>query len=174
MFPRCDVHSVCARALHVEGAHVHWYGKQPRPGRKLGHITVTAPSRALLLQRCRTIEGGGPSAEGCSAPEDDTSAAHSLGSVPVVSVVMGSDSDLPTVRDGLRVLRDFGVPFEVSIVSAHRTPERMVEFGRGAHRRGIKVRAQPPPLPSSHAHQLHRSSSQQQEEPLICQAWSLL
>lgn len=52
---------------------------------------------------------------------------------------MGSDSDLPVMRQAADVLKELGVPFELTIVSAHRTPERMFEFARKAHERGIKA-----------------------------------
>lgn len=57
----------------------------------------------------------------------------------LVSIVMGSDSDLPVMRHAADILEEFGVPVEVAIVSAHRTPERMFEFASQAHTRGIKV-----------------------------------
>ena len=52
---------------------------------------------------------------------------------------MGSDSDLPTMEKAIVVCEDFNVSYEVAIVSAHRTPERMVDYARNAHNRGIKV-----------------------------------
>ena len=52
---------------------------------------------------------------------------------------MGSDSDLPTMEKAIAVCEDFNVPHEVEIISAHRTPERMVDYARNAHQRGIKV-----------------------------------
>ena len=58
---------------------------------------------------------------------------------PIVSIVMGSDSDLPIMKQAAEVLSTFDISFEMTIVSAHRTPERMVDFARQAHRRGIKV-----------------------------------
>lgn len=58
---------------------------------------------------------------------------------PSVGIIMGSDSDLPTMRDAIAVCEEFGVAYEVAIVSAHRTPERMVEYAKSAHERGIKV-----------------------------------
>lgn len=57
----------------------------------------------------------------------------------MISIIMGSDSDLPVMRQAADVLREFGVPFEVTIVSAHRTPERMFEFAQNAHLRGVKA-----------------------------------
>jgi 5-(carboxyamino)imidazole ribonucleotide mutase len=57
----------------------------------------------------------------------------------MVSIIMGSDSDLPVMQQAAAVLEVLGVAHEVSVVSAHRTPERMFEFARTAHSRGIKV-----------------------------------
>ncbi len=58
---------------------------------------------------------------------------------PRASIVMGSDSDWPTMEPAAAVLQEFGVGFEADVVSAHRMPEQMVEFGRAAHERGIQV-----------------------------------
>ncbi len=52
---------------------------------------------------------------------------------------MGSDSDLPVMREAADILSEFSIPFEISIVSAHRTPDRMLAFAKEAHKRGIKV-----------------------------------
>lgn len=57
----------------------------------------------------------------------------------MVSIIMGSDSDLPVMQKAADVLSELQVPFEMTIVSAHRTPERMFEFARTAHERGIRV-----------------------------------
>jgi 5-(carboxyamino)imidazole ribonucleotide mutase len=57
----------------------------------------------------------------------------------LVSIIMGSDSDLPIMKDASIVLESFGVPYELSIVSAHRTPQRMFDFARSAHSRGVRV-----------------------------------
>ena len=56
-----------------------------------------------------------------------------------VSIVMGSDSDLPIMREAALMLESFGVDYELDIVSAHRTPEKLVDFSQNAHTRGIKV-----------------------------------
>lgn len=58
---------------------------------------------------------------------------------PLIGIIMGSDSDLPTMQGAIAVCEEFGVGCEVAIVSAHRTPERMVEYAQQAHQRGIKV-----------------------------------
>jgi len=60
-------------------------------------------------------------------------------SKPVVSIVMGSDSDLEIMRAAVQALEEFGIAFEVDILSAHRSPERTREFARGAAARGIRV-----------------------------------
>lgn len=57
---------------------------------------------------------------------------------PIVAIVMGSDSDWSVMKDAADVLSEFGVPHEVEVVSAHRTPERMIEFGKQAASRGIR------------------------------------
>ena len=58
---------------------------------------------------------------------------------PHVGIIMGSDSDWPTVEPAARVLADFGIPFEVGVVSAHRTPEKMLAYAKEAHTRGLKA-----------------------------------
>jgi 5-(carboxyamino)imidazole ribonucleotide mutase len=60
-------------------------------------------------------------------------------SSPLIGIIMGSDSDLPTMQAAIAVCEEFGVPCEVAIVSAHRTPERMVDYAQQAHLRGLKV-----------------------------------
>lgn len=60
-------------------------------------------------------------------------------SSPLVSIIMGSDSDLPIMQAAADMLAFFAIPYEMTIVSAHRTPERMFDFAKNAHRRGIKV-----------------------------------
>ena len=57
----------------------------------------------------------------------------------MISIIMGSDSDLPIIRQAADVLEELGLAFELTIVSAHRTPERMFQFAQGAHERGIQV-----------------------------------
>ena len=56
-----------------------------------------------------------------------------------VGVIMGSDSDWPVMRAAAQALDEFGVPHEVSVVSAHRTPDRMLDYARGAAGRGLKA-----------------------------------
>ena len=58
---------------------------------------------------------------------------------PLVSIIMGSDSDWPTMRAAAEILDELEIPFEADVVSAHRTPDKMVRFGRAAAGRGIRV-----------------------------------
>lgn len=58
---------------------------------------------------------------------------------PTVSIIMGSDSDLPVMQDAAKILEEFGIEHEVTIVSAHRTPDRLYEFAKSAMQNGLKV-----------------------------------
>ena len=58
---------------------------------------------------------------------------------PRIGIIMGSDSDLPTMQSAVEVCREFGVPHEVRVVSAHRTPRDMADYADNAHRRGLRV-----------------------------------
>jgi 5-(carboxyamino)imidazole ribonucleotide mutase len=58
---------------------------------------------------------------------------------PVVSIIMGSTSDMPVMEKAAQVLNEFRIPFEINALSAHRTPEEVEKFARGAAERGIKV-----------------------------------
>jgi phosphoribosylaminoimidazole carboxylase PurE protein len=58
---------------------------------------------------------------------------------PVVGILMGSDSDLPVMQESAAMLREFGIEYEMSIASAHRTPKKVLEYGMTAEKRGIKV-----------------------------------
>ena len=58
---------------------------------------------------------------------------------PLIGIIMGSDSDLPTMKAAIAVCEDFEVSYEVKILSAHRTPERMIDYAKTADTRGLKV-----------------------------------
>ncbi|MGH9783699.1 MAG: 5-(carboxyamino)imidazole ribonucleotide mutase, partial [Terriglobia bacterium] len=58
---------------------------------------------------------------------------------PLVGIVMGSDSDLPIMNETTRLLEELGVPYEMQIASAHRTPDRAAEYARSAADRGLRV-----------------------------------
>jgi len=59
--------------------------------------------------------------------------------IPLVSIIMGSTSDLPVMEEAAKVLNELCIPFEMNALSAHRTPEKVEEFAQNAHGRGIKV-----------------------------------
>lgn len=131
-----DINSLISIALTVPGASVHMYGKSGcRKGRKMGHITLVADNDAELRSRLRRLL---PDAyeQHLYAPEGRKGFSHPQ---PLVGVIMGSDSDLPVMRAAAQILESFEVPFELSIVSAHRTPDRLVEYARSANSRGLKV-----------------------------------
>lgn len=58
---------------------------------------------------------------------------------PLIGIIMGSDSDLPTMQGAIDACREFGVPHEVRVVSAHRTPQDMAAYASTAHTRGLRV-----------------------------------
>ena len=98
----------------------------------MGHTTVNGSSEADLAERLASVadlvgaDGMPGGDQGKGRPVD-------------VCVIMGSHSDLPTMVAATNILDDFGVTYEVSIVSAHRTPERMVKYSKDALERGVKV-----------------------------------
>lgn len=129
-------------ALAVEGAAVHMYGKaECRKGRKMGHITVTANSDDELIEKVRPIlEASLPSSSKLPAKYCPPQPASGLSSSsPLVGIIMGSDSDLPTMAAAAQMLELFKVPYELTIVSAHRTPDRMVTYAREAAGRGLRA-----------------------------------
>ncbi|BDQ02070.1 MAG: N5-carboxyaminoimidazole ribonucleotide mutase [Ignavibacterium sp.] len=60
-------------------------------------------------------------------------------SKPLVGIIMGSDSDLPVMSEAAKILDEFNIPYEIKIVSAHRTPDLMFSYAKSAAKRGLKV-----------------------------------
>ena len=58
---------------------------------------------------------------------------------PLVGIIMGSDSDFPVMKDAVKILKDFHIDVEVSVISAHRTPDKAIEYAKEAENRGIRV-----------------------------------
>lgn len=115
------------KALPVSGAGIHWYGKaESRKGRKMAHITITGNNFTELKQRVEQY-GLTPAQHGLTTPG------------PRVGIIMGSDSDLPTMQDAAKILEQFNVSYEITIVSAHRTPARMYTYAQTAAERGVQV-----------------------------------
>ncbi|AAS51436.1 ACR210Cp [Eremothecium gossypii ATCC 10895] len=124
--------AICERALETPGASVYLYGKESKPKRKVGHINIVASSMQEAERKLRFITGGAVSLEEDGHnPQGDAS--------PLVGIIMGSDSDLPVMSKACEILTQFGVPYEVTIVSAHRTPHRMSKYAIEASERGIKA-----------------------------------
>merc|ERR1712048_763467 len=114
-----------SRLCSVEGAVGHWDGKNAaRKGRKMAHVTVCARDSQDLAERLTQVED----LVGIGMPKI----------TPLVGVIMGSDSDLPCMKECCDVLREFKVPYECTVVSAHRTPDRMVQYAREAAGRGLR------------------------------------
>ncbi len=66
-------------------------------------------------------------------------AENEVSPAPLVGIIMGSDSDLPVMQPAASVLKEWNIPFELTIVSAHRTPQRMIAYASQAKERGLKV-----------------------------------
>ncbi|KAI0879290.1 phosphoribosylaminoimidazole carboxylase [Hypoxylon argillaceum] len=121
---------------------LHLYGKESKPGRKIGHITAWGQSSVEqlsertnhLIQCMDEIR-----AERIGSTEEIGGSTSQAGPTPLVAVTMGSDSDLGTLTAGLKVLKDFDVPFVVRITSAHRTPHHMMKFADEMSKSGCKV-----------------------------------
>lgn len=62
-----------------------------------------------------------------------------MSSLPKIGIIMGSASDLPVMKEAGEILKKFDIHYEITVVSAHRTPERMVDYAKNAHTRGIEV-----------------------------------
>lgn len=60
-------------------------------------------------------------------------------SAPIAGIIMGSESDLETMKPAATIMAELGIPFEIKVVSAHRTPDRLYEYSKKAHLRGIEV-----------------------------------
>ncbi|KAH9247751.1 phosphoribosylaminoimidazole carboxylase, catalytic subunit [Batrachochytrium salamandrivorans] len=135
-----DTLEACHASLAVSGATIHLYGKDGvRKGRKIGHITLVGETMPDVIASTRDILKHIPKTTVLDAASDINGEPLWMRSNPLVGVIMGSDSDLPCMRAAALILKGFGVPFELTIVSAHRTPDRMVNYARNAHERGIKV-----------------------------------
>ncbi|KAL9413627.1 hypothetical protein AB3S75_042168 [Citrus x aurantiifolia] len=120
-------HQLIGKALSIPGATVHWYDKpEMRQQRKMGHITIVGSSMGLVESRLNSL-----------LKEDSSDCQSKI--LPRIGIIMGSDSDLPVMKDAAKILTMFSVPHEVRIVSAHRTPDLMFSYASSAHERGIEI-----------------------------------
>ncbi|TIB44920.1 hypothetical protein E3P81_03246 [Wallemia ichthyophaga] len=152
------VMKLARKALTLPGAHVHLYGKAGcRKGRKMGHVTVVGESAASVHDHVDTLTALLPSKSSSSGVvssalahistllppsikqvETDKTTTRTNPSHPLVSVVMGSDSDLKVMSGAGAMLGELGVEYELTVVSAHRTPQRMAQFAHSARARGVR------------------------------------
>jgi len=151
--PQPDSHMLVARATEdIPGARVHLYGKgEGRPGRKMGHITVVGKSMSELEQKIHPlimlVDAVRAHRASSKTSNDDIKTTWSElltrnpvpPQKPLLAVVMGSDTDLATLRPGLELLDKMPIPYLVTITSAHRTPQHMLNFGKAAASRGFKA-----------------------------------
>ena len=110
----------------------------------MGHLTIVGDSDAQVNDRLRPLLPQLPIA--MTHDEIAKYAPHPSGSGalhdhpnPLVGVIMGSDSDLGVMIPAAKILDQFDIPYELTIVSAHRTPDRMVQYARSATARGLRV-----------------------------------
>lgn len=127
---------ICERALSTPGSSVYLYGKESKANRKVGHINIISSSMEECERRLSYITG-------TTDEQFKVSVAQTIEEIdkqgPLVGIIMGSDSDLPVMSTACKILEQFGASFEVTIVSAHRTPHRMSKYAIEASQRGIKV-----------------------------------
>ncbi|KAF5200622.1 phosphoribosylaminoimidazole carboxylase, partial [Thalictrum thalictroides] len=122
-------HQLIKEALTISGASVHWYDKpEMRKQRKMGHITIVGSSMGVVQAHLKSLLG-----------KEKLRLEDGTADTPSVGIIMGSDSDLPIMKDAAKILDSFGVRNEVRIVSAHRTPNRMYTYAATARERGIQV-----------------------------------
>ncbi|KAI6122941.1 Phosphoribosylaminoimidazole carboxylase [Pisolithus croceorrhizus] len=141
-----EIRSFASTALTVPGYSVHLYGKSEcRKGRKMGHVTIVGDSDATVRTRLRpllsALPGGDDREEELElyAPLPQEPGSGHSSKHPLVGIIMGSDSDLPVMLPAAHVLDKFSIPYELTIVSAHRTPDRLVKYARSASARGLRV-----------------------------------
>ncbi len=154
--PSPDSHLLVAKAaLKVPGANVHLYGKgDGRPGRKMGHISLISRTMSEAESKMQPLidwvdairshktDIGLSSTDSAEAITNTFNLLSSSRPPPIpqplIGVTMGSDSDLPVLKPGLAILEHFAIPYEVTITSAHRTPDRMLSYASSAATRGLK------------------------------------
>ncbi|RDW77976.1 phosphoribosylaminoimidazole carboxylase [Coleophoma crateriformis] len=135
-------------AVATPSAALHMYGKESKPARKIGHITLVAQTMAEAEKAMNPMIALAdemrmerlPAAQRIAAKATSMAKSASKAELqPLVAVTMGSDSDLPVLKPGLALLETLGVPYFVTITSAHRTPARMTDFAANAAANGFKV-----------------------------------
>lgn len=140
-----EVTDFASECIKTDGCAVHLYGKSEcRKGRKMGHVTIVGNSDSEVRSRLRPLLkalplGSSEDELALYAPETPAQGSGFSHKYPLVGVIMGSDSDLPVMLPAARILDRFKIPYELTIVSAHRTPDRLVEYARSASSRGLRT-----------------------------------
>lgn len=140
-----EVTNFASECVKTDGCVVHLYGKSEcRKGRKMGHVTIVGNSDSEVRSRLRPLLKALPSGSteeelALYAPEAPAQGSGFSHKYPLVGVIMGSDSDLPVMLPAAHILDRFKIPYELTIVSAHRTPDRLVEYARSASSRGLRT-----------------------------------
>ncbi|KAJ3129846.1 hypothetical protein HK098_008094 [Nowakowskiella sp. JEL0407] len=119
----------CIKALEIPGAAIHLYGKKDsRKARKIGHINIVGDDFGSVFEKTNKLLDiiENPRTTVLKAP-------------PLVGIIMGSDSDLRIMSAAVEIMKKFNISHECTVVSAHRTPDRMFKYAKTAHERGIKV-----------------------------------
>lgn len=146
--------TMAEKALAVPGANIHLYGKgDARPGRKMGHVTIvtddmneaacrmeTLINHADLIREERLNLQSKPPLNELRLKESPKETEDPINSKKaLVAVTMGSESDSSVLAPGIKLLEQLEIPITVTITSAHRTPEKMMQFATEAAEKGIKV-----------------------------------
>lgn len=142
------------KALAVPGANIHLYGKgDARPGRKMGHVTIVTDDMNEAASRMKTLIDHADHIREerlnlqSNPPHNELRLKVSPKEIddpidlkkPLVAVTMGSKSDSSVLAPGIKLLEQLEIPMSVTITSAHRTPEKMMQFATEAANKGIKV-----------------------------------
>ncbi|KAF2478165.1 phosphoribosylaminoimidazole carboxylase [Lindgomyces ingoldianus] len=129
---------IAQQALESPNASIHLYGKgEARPGRKMGHIVVTAPTLSAAEREMQPLIDAVDAQKG--EPKVIPQTPSLSPDEPLVAVIMGSDSDLPILRPCFQILTTLSIPFTTRITSAHRTPDWLRTFSKTASSTSLRV-----------------------------------
>ncbi|KAL9051767.1 MAG: hypothetical protein Q9162_005819 [Coniocarpon cinnabarinum] len=137
-------HLELVRAAENIGGSIHLYGKgDARPGRKMGHITLTAPTMYEAEHRIQPLIELSTKLRAARSDLSKTSLYHINSPPPAmkppVAITTGSQSDQPKLQPCYDLLKELGIPCWRRITSAHRTPDHMAKFAREAESNGVRV-----------------------------------
>jgi len=118
----------------LKNVNVHIYDKREnKPYRKMGHVNLLANNKETLIYEINEVK---KYLKNCISISHNN---HLIKQNISIGIIMGSKSDLPVMQGSIDILEQFNIPYEVKVVSAHRTPEMMLEYGKTAQDRGLQV-----------------------------------